>query len=482
MRAGFYGRQSVRARDDRGDLDTSIDRQVSDGFTWVHGEGGEVVRTYPDEGISGHSGALRPEFERLLTDLDDRVIDTVVCWKLDRLARNHRDFQRLWDVCERRGARLVSLQEKFDSSTRPGEFTIRMLIGMAKGESDNISVRVTRALEAVRQSGRMHTGGARPFGYTWAGEQVPDEAKVIGWAAEQFIAGRSLNAVTNELAADGVVGTKGKPLGRREVKRMVTSPRVAGLVEHQGEVVGQGSWEPILDRPTWEQVRAILLDPARAKQVGRPPRYLLPGFLRCGMEGCGAKLISRPLTSHGRTKPNYVCIATGKLHLAIAAEPVERLIEEHVLDRLDRTGLVEILTARARANDTRELAEQLARDDAALTQLGDDFYRDGIIDRPTFLRQRAALKLRIATARAELARRMQQQALVGVPATPGKLRAWWATPAATLPKKRAVLALVLDHAVILPAERASRTVDPKRVVIPADGWRASLSTLGRPDA
>jgi hypothetical protein len=90
--------------------------------------------------------------------------------------------------------------------------------------------------------------------------------------------------------------------------------------------VGEGTWEPILDRPTWEQVRAILLDPARASQVGRPPKYLLPGYLRCGMEGCGAKLVSRPLTSHGRAKPNYVCIASGKLHLAIAAEPVERLI------------------------------------------------------------------------------------------------------------------------------------------------------------
>jgi DNA invertase Pin-like site-specific DNA recombinase len=112
-----------------------------------------------------------------------------------------------------------------DSSTPAGEFTIRMLIGMAEMEPENISVRVTRALEAVRQSGRMHTGGARPFGYTWAGDQVPDEAKVIGWAAEQFIAGRSLNAVTKELADDGVVGTKGKPMGRREVKRLVTSPR-----------------------------------------------------------------------------------------------------------------------------------------------------------------------------------------------------------------------------------------------------------------
>ena len=57
MKAGFYGRQSVlRTKDDeRRDLDTSTDRQVSDGFAWVRSEGGEVVRTYRDEGTSGYS-------------------------------------------------------------------------------------------------------------------------------------------------------------------------------------------------------------------------------------------------------------------------------------------------------------------------------------------------------------------------------------------------------------------------------------------
>jgi site-specific DNA recombinase len=445
MRAGIYGRQSVRRTkdDERRDLDTSTDRQVTDGFAWVRGQGGEVVRTYRDEGISGYSGALRPEFERLLIDLDGLVINTVVCWKLDRLCRNHRDFQRLWDVCERSGARLVSLHEMFDSSTPAGAFTIRMLIGMAMMESDNISVRTRRALESIRQAGRLHTGGARPFGHTWAGELVEHEAKALQWAAEQFIAGRSLNAVTNELARDGLTGTKGRPLGRREVKTLVTSPRVAGLVEHQGEVVGEGAWEPILDRPTWERVRTVLLNPARASQVGRPPKYLLVGFLRCGMEGCGAKLISRPLTSHGRTRPNYVCIGTGKLHLAIAAAPVDELVTERVLDRFDHTGLVRVLSARAKADDSKELAEQLARDDAALVELGDDYYQRGLINKAEFLRQRAALESRITGAREELARRMQRQEFAGLPTMPGKLRRAW--PDLSLEKRRAVLALVLDR-------------------------------------
>ena len=190
------------------------------------------------------------------------------------------------------------------------------------------------------------------------------------------------------------------------------------------------------------------------------------------MEGCGAKLISRPLTSHGRTKPNYVCIGTGKLHLAIAAAPVDELVTERVLDRFDHTGLVQVLSARAKVDDSKELAEQLARDDAALVELGDDYYQRRLINKAEFLRQRAALEPRIAEAREELARRMQRQEFFGLPVMPGTLRTWWTTPAATLEKKRAVLALVLDRVMIMPADRPRRTVDPERVVIPPDGWRA----------
>jgi hypothetical protein len=83
--------------------------------------------------------------------------------------------------------------------------------------------------------------------------------------------------------------------------------------------------------------------------VGRPPSV---GVAIGRWVGHQNQLVSRPLTSHGRTKPNYVCLATGKLHLAIAAEPVEKLITERVLDRLDHTGLVKVLGARAKADDT----------------------------------------------------------------------------------------------------------------------------------
>jgi site-specific DNA recombinase len=514
MRAGIYGRLSVvRAKDNDRDHEAPIPRQLKDCFKWVRDQDGEVVRTYEDPGISGYSGAHRPDFERLLKDVEDRVIDTVVCWKLDRLCRNHKDFERLWEACEARGARLVSLHEMFDSKTPAGEFTIRLMVGMAKMESDNISLRVSRAMEAVRAAGRPHTGGARHFGYRDGGEVERAEAAHIRWAAKQILAGGSINAVTLELVRRGAAGTKGKPIARRDVKRLLTSPRVAGLVEYQGEIVGKGRWKPLLDRPTWERLRAILNDPAR-QIPGRPPRYLLVGLLRCGVDG--RKLISRPnrrITcqhpgSYGKcrdashdpcraakkhdwmdaagaeaerrtcrrcgavveTWPGYCCAPdAGEAHLYVTAGPVEELVVERVLDRLDHQGLAAVLAARTKADDSRELAEQLTRDETALLELGDDYYQRGTIGKPEFLRQRAALEPRITQARAELARRAQQQEIAGLPGMPGALRRAW--PSLTLGQRRAVLRLVLDRVVIMPASRPRRTLDPERVVIPPEAWK-----------
>jgi DNA invertase Pin-like site-specific DNA recombinase len=471
MRAGIYGRLSVvrTQDDDRRDLETSTDRQVRDCFEWVHRQAGEVVRTYRDEGISGYTGARRPDFERLLADVEGGVIDTIVCWKLDRLCRNHRDFQRLWEVCEAHGARLVSLHEMFDSSTPAGEMAMRMTIGMAKMESDNISLRVKRALEAARQAGRLHTGGGRTFGYTTGGEIVAAEAEIVRWAAAEILAGASIRGLEATLAARGVVGTLGRPIGRRALKRILTAPRTAALVEHQGVIVGEGRWPPLLDRPTWEQVRSVLLSSSRAREQ-RPRRWLLVGFLFCGVEGCGGKLVSRPLSTRGNRQPSYVCMATGRVHLTVSSPPVDKLIEERVLDRLDHRGLAGVLATLDAGNGERELAEQLTRDDEALKELGDDYYQRRLIKKPEFLRQRAALEQRIAQTRAKLDRLMERADLAGLPTAPGALRKAW--PDMTLAARRAVLGLVLERVVILPATGPRRTLDPGRVVIPPDAWRA----------
>ena len=79
-------------------------------------EGWALVRDhYDDGGISG--GTLeRPALQRLLSDIEDGLIDVVVVYKIDRLSRSLMDFSKLVEVFDRNNVTFVSVTQ---SSTPP---------------------------------------------------------------------------------------------------------------------------------------------------------------------------------------------------------------------------------------------------------------------------------------------------------------------------------------------------------------------------
>ena len=291
---GIYVRLSVASVDGDYAVETSTGRQVQDCYRHAQQHGWEVAGVYRDEGLSGFKKVHRPEFERMLEDLRGGVIGGVLCWKLDRLCRNYRDFERVWRLCEQTGARIISLHEQFDSSTPIGEPVIRLMMSVAQMESQNTSVRLQRYMQAAAHAGKIHAGPRR-FGYERDGVTVrADEAEVIRETAQRLLAGASLRSIVADLNSRGIRGAGGKPLSTRSLGRILKASRTAAIVVYRGEEVASGTWEPILDRPTWEQVRQVLDDPSRSTASSRARRYLLGGFLICGIKGCGKPLISRP--------------------------------------------------------------------------------------------------------------------------------------------------------------------------------------------
>ena len=466
--AGLYARLSELRDRDR---ETSVDRQLADMLAYCERHGLEVARTYREEGVSAYHkpgrarAPERPEFERLLADLDAGELDAVVCWRLDRLARGHGDFQRLWEACERAGARLISLHEGFDTSTPAGELVVRKLVSMAKWESDSISLRVRRAVEAAVRDGRPHGGGRRPLGYDRAGNLVPAEAEALRYAADQVLAGRSLRSIVLELRTRGVTGAGGGSLTGRTLRQVLIGPRAAGLRTHRGEEM-PGTWPPILSRAQHEQLRA-LLRPGQRK--GRPPAHLLTGLLRCGRDGCGHRMY---YSVESRQPDRYACrggVTPGVEHLSIAARQLEELLTEAVLIRLDHHGLGAALASQRQA-PSQAVASQLAADEAALVQLATDHYTSRLIGRAEFLAARGVLEDRIRQARDALARSARQAALAGLPTAPGALRAAWED--LDLAQRRAVLGVALEQVIIRPATRRGRYFDRDRV---EPIWRAGLN-------
>ncbi len=83
-------------------------------------EGWVLVRDrYDDGGVSG--GTLdRPGQQRLLEDVEDRLLDVVVVYKIDRLSRSLMDFSKLVEAFDRNDVTFVSVTQQFNTTTSMG--------------------------------------------------------------------------------------------------------------------------------------------------------------------------------------------------------------------------------------------------------------------------------------------------------------------------------------------------------------------------
>jgi DNA invertase Pin-like site-specific DNA recombinase len=110
------------------------------------------------EKVSGASRE-RPECQRMIDQL--RHGDTVIVWKLDRLARSTRDLLEAIETIRQAGARFQSLSEPWaNTASHTGKLIMTVFAGIAEFERDLIRERTSVGREAARRRG-THFGRPR---------------------------------------------------------------------------------------------------------------------------------------------------------------------------------------------------------------------------------------------------------------------------------------------------------------------------------
>jgi DNA invertase Pin-like site-specific DNA recombinase len=105
------------------------------------------------------SGAKRDRPE-LAAALDyARQGDTLVVWKLDRLARSLKQLIETVEGLEKRGVGFRSLTETIDTTSAGGRLVFTIFAGLAEFERSIIKERTRAGLDAARARGRI---GGRP--------------------------------------------------------------------------------------------------------------------------------------------------------------------------------------------------------------------------------------------------------------------------------------------------------------------------------
>jgi DNA invertase Pin-like site-specific DNA recombinase len=128
-------------------------------------QGYELVQVYTDEGVSGTvPPADRPALSRALETISSGNADGLVAVRLDRLSRRTRHILDLADDADQMGWRLDVIQERLDTGSPVGKFTLTILAALAELERDQIALRTQDAVDHVAREGRARSR-LTPYGY-----------------------------------------------------------------------------------------------------------------------------------------------------------------------------------------------------------------------------------------------------------------------------------------------------------------------------
>lgn len=449
---------------------TGTERQIADARARAEAEGWHVAAVYEDRDHSASNlRRKRPDFERMLADLADGVhVDAVLCYKLDRLLRHPVEAERIIDLADRRGFGIVSLNDPgIDLTTPTGRAMFRMTITWAKLETETSSVRIRRKARAIAETGRPAGGGIRAFGLTPDKlALVPEEAALVREAADRLLAGDSIHSIVVDWNARGVrtPGRQSAPEGRKwevsSLRRMLTAPRIVGDRTHHGTVAGTGVIPALLDRETWEHVRAILAAPRGGNGGSTVRKHYLTGLTFCGR--CHAKLIARP-DARGTTR--YVCAQPrGCGGITVAARNIEPLIRDAIAIRLDSPAFRAAVEATAERSGLAEDMDRLRADEAALEEAAELYLVERTIGKPQYLTVRKRLTDRIDDAKRRIGR-ATSSGMLGRLAGVDVGAEWESRPASW---RHEVAAALIDRIVVNPAPRRGTRFDPSRIDVE---WR-----------
>lgn len=445
-RAAVY----VRISRDYAGESLGVTRQTEDCVKLADSLGWDVVQTYTDNDASATSTKVRPGYRQMIADIRAGQVDAILAWHPDRLYRRVTDLGELVDVAKRHDTQIATVNAGHIDLTSPtGRLVAGLLAQVATYEVEHKSERWSRSWRQGRELGAFPGTGTRLWGYTRDGVVIEEEAEVTRRMAADVLAGVPLHAIARWLEAEGYRATRGRVWTVATMKQYLRNPRIAGWSTLGGQIVGEGQWEPILDRESWEAIRALFESRTRPYV---PRQALLTGLVFCGVEGCGFRMVS----GQQRGKRTYRCPnrpgMSGCGRVSVNAEPVDAIVTAYAEQRLSDPQVLEDLTDVARRTPSvqgeivelqlriKELEQQLDRPGTPVATLL------GAIDRAKDRQE-------------ELLAKVAAQPRVAVPSGGSS----WPED---LHRRRALIELVVARVVVAPATGGNR-FNPERVrVVP----------------
>ena len=232
----------------------------------------------------------RPIFNKVLDLINQRRVDGIICWKLDRLARNPIDGGQITWMLQKG---VIKHLQTFDRGYLPDDNVLLMNVefGMANQYVLDLSKNVKRGLKTKAEKGWYPAPA--PIGYLndktkEVGRREiikdPDRFDLVKRMWDLMITGNHtppviMNKANNEW---GYRSINGKPISRSNIYNMFSNPFYYGWFEYP---VNSGNWykgnhKPMVSKEEFDKVQVLLGRPGKS----RNKKHVFPflGKIRCG--------------------------------------------------------------------------------------------------------------------------------------------------------------------------------------------------------
>lgn len=295
----------------------SITNQRSLLLRFVEESGYELVDIYIDDGYSG-TNFNRPEFQRMLRDIEAGKINMVVTKDMSRLGR---DYIGTGEYIEKyfpaHNVRYIALTDNIDTALDSTNNDIAPFKAIMNDYyAKDISKKIRTSLRTKQRDGKW-VGGCPPFGYMKDPNDKnhlvpnPEEAPIVRKIFELASTGMSAYAIKDYLTENNVPtsamirGARGSK-STESIQGVWNTKTVTGIITNQlytGDLVQnrrnklnykikkviyipkeewiivENTHEPLVDKETFENIQKMI--PKMSNRPEKKERRLLDGLLYC---------------------------------------------------------------------------------------------------------------------------------------------------------------------------------------------------------
>lgn len=163
---------------------------------------------YADEGISGTKADKRPRFQDMIDDCHKGKIDYIITKSVSRFARNTVECLKYVRILKVKGIGIYFEEQQIDTLKSDSELYLVIYAGFAQSESESISKNVTWSVRKKFEEGTPIFHYKKLLGYRKGAdgkpEIVPEEAVVVERIFNMFLAGMSLDQITQTLKEENL--------------------------------------------------------------------------------------------------------------------------------------------------------------------------------------------------------------------------------------------------------------------------------------